>query len=60
MKSMIFDDLLSQKNIEDQGIFYFPEISKLKHQLFSRNPADVHARIWALVVFQTWHRKYVG
>jgi asparagine synthase (glutamine-hydrolysing) len=60
MKSMIFDDLLSQKYIEEQGIFYFPEISKLKHQLFSRNPGDVHARIWALVVFQWWHRKYVG
>jgi asparagine synthase (glutamine-hydrolysing) len=60
MKSMIFDDLLSEKFIEDQGIFYFPEISKLKHQLFSRNPGDVHARIWALVVFQWWHRKYIS
>jgi asparagine synthase (glutamine-hydrolysing) len=60
MKSMVFDDLLSQKVIEEQGIFFYPEIRKLKEQLFSPNPGDVHARIWALVVFQWWHRKYVG
>jgi asparagine synthase (glutamine-hydrolysing) len=59
MKSLIQDDLLAQKKIEEQGIFNYPEIAKLKKQLFSSNPGDVHARIWGLIVFQWWHRKFV-
>ena len=58
MKSLIMDDLLSEKFILGQGIFNYPEIDKLKKQLFSSNPMDVHARIWGLVVFQWWWRKY--
>ena len=58
MKSLIVDDLLSEKFILDQGIFKYDEIVKMKNQLFSSNPGDIHARIWALVVFQWWWRKY--
>jgi asparagine synthase (glutamine-hydrolysing) len=57
MKSLINDDLLSEKFITEQNIFKYHEIKKLKQQLFSSNPGDVHARIWALVVFQWWWRK---
>jgi asparagine synthase (glutamine-hydrolysing) len=60
MKSLIMDDLLSRKLIEEQGIFSYPEIEKLKRQLFSSSPGDVHARIWGLVVFQWWWKKLVG
>lgn len=58
LKSMITDDLLSQKTIEDQGIFYYPEIERLKQQLFSSSPGDVHARVWGLVVFQSWYKRF--
>lgn len=58
MKSLIQDDLLSEKNVRDQAIFDHVEIEKLKRQLFSSNPGDVHARIWGLVVFQWWWKKY--
>lgn len=58
MKSIIMDDLLAQKRIEEQGVFHYAEVEKLKQQLFSSNPGDVHARIWGLVVFQWWFRKY--
>jgi asparagine synthase (glutamine-hydrolysing) len=58
MKLLIVDDLLSEKFVQEQGIFSYPEINKLKKQLFSSNPMDVHARIWGLVVFQWWWRKY--
>jgi asparagine synthase (glutamine-hydrolysing) len=58
MKSLIVDDLLSKKRIEEQGIFDYPEIEKLTRQLFSSSPGDVHARIWALVVFQWWWKKF--
>lgn len=58
MTSMINEDLLAEKTITDQGIFDYRAIQQLKLQLFSGNPGDVHARIWALVVFQWWWKKY--
>jgi asparagine synthase (glutamine-hydrolysing) len=58
MKSLIEDDLLSEKFVRDQNIFDYPAIAQLKKQLFSSNPGDVHARIWGLIVFQWWWRKY--
>lgn len=60
MKSLITDDLLSRKMIEDQGIFFYPEVEKLTKQLFSSSPGDVHARIWGLVVFQWWWKKHMA
>ncbi len=57
MRSLIENDLLSRKHIEDQGIFDYTSIDRLKRQLFSSNPGDVHARIWALIVFQWWWKK---
>lgn len=58
LKPMI-EDLLSQKAIEDQGIFFYPEVERLKQQLNSSNPGDSHARVWGLVVFQSWYRRYM-
>jgi asparagine synthase (glutamine-hydrolysing) len=57
MRSLIMDDLLSKKRIEEQGIFNGTEIEALKKQLFSSKPGDVHARIWGLLVFQWWWKK---
>ncbi len=57
MKSLITDDLLSKSFIEQQNIFDYKAIAKLKKQLFSSNPGDVHARIWGLIVFQWWWKK---
>ena len=58
MRSLINDDLLSEKRITDQQLFNYGEIDRLKKKLFSRNPGDVHAHIWALIVFQWWYKKY--
>ena len=52
LKSLITDDLLSDAFVEEQGIFDVQEVRKLKEKLFSNNPEDIHARIWALIVFQ--------
>jgi len=60
MKSLITDDLLSEKFIVHQGVFEYTEIKKLKQQLFSSNPGDIHARIWGLIVFQWWWKKYMA
>jgi asparagine synthase (glutamine-hydrolysing) len=58
MKSIIKDDLLSEGFIREQNIFDYKAINQLKQKLFSLNPGDIHARIWALVVFQWWWKKY--
>lgn len=57
MRATITDDLLSEKFILEQGVFDYQEIARLKKQLFSANPGDIHARIWGLIVFQWWWRK---
>ena len=58
MKSLILDDLLREDFIHDQGVFEPLEVNRLTKQLFSSNPEDVHARIWGLIVFQWWWKKY--
>ncbi|MEM9981973.1 MAG: asparagine synthase-related protein [Bacteroidota bacterium] len=58
LSSLLENDLLQEQFIEEQGIFEVKAIRALKQQLFSKNPADVHARIWGLLVFQYWWKKY--
>jgi asparagine synthase (glutamine-hydrolysing) len=59
MRSLITDDLLSEKLVREQGIFDYDAIDQLKRQLLSSNPGDVHARLWALIVFQWWWKKHI-
>jgi asparagine synthase (glutamine-hydrolysing) len=58
LKSFITDDLLSEKTINEQKIFNYSYIKALLNKLFSSNPGDSVAKIWALVVFQNWYKKY--
>ncbi len=58
LKTLIFDDLLSQNTIDAQGIFDFESLQPLKNKLLSANPGDTPARLWGLIVFQWWWRKY--
>ena len=55
--SLINDDLLNDNFIQDQKIFNPSVIKQLKKKLFSSNPGDVHAQIWALIVFQYWWKR---
>lgn len=59
LKSLIQQDLLNDAFIEEQGVFDRQAIKALIKQLYSSNPGDVHARIWALLVFQSWWKKYM-
>lgn len=59
MKQRILEDLLHDSFIAEQGIFDPSVVKRLKKQLFSKNPGDIHARIWALIVFQFWWKKYM-
>lgn len=58
LRSLIQDDLLSDKFIQEQEFFRLETIQKMKQKLFSSNPGDIHANIWALIVFQYWWKKY--
>lgn len=59
LKDRICNDWLSDAYIQEQGIFNIETIRAIKQQLFSNNPGDVHAQIWALIVFQNFWRKYM-
>ncbi|MBI2281032.1 MAG: asparagine synthase (glutamine-hydrolyzing) [Bacteroidetes bacterium] len=59
LKSTIENDLLSDQFILEQGIFNVKTIQQLKKQLFSNNPNDAAATVWALIVFNTWWKKYL-
>jgi len=60
LRTMISKDLLEDNFIREQGIFNYKIIRSLKKRLLSSNPADAHAHIWALLVFQSWWRKYLA
>lgn len=58
LRSLIEEELLSRKFIEEQNIFDASAIENLKQKLFSNNPEDAHATVWGLLVFQYWYKKY--
>lgn len=60
LRSKIENDLLSDDFIEAQGLFNVTATRELKKQLFSSNPEDAQATIWALIVFNTWWKKYMN
>jgi asparagine synthase (glutamine-hydrolysing) len=45
--------------ISRQGIFDVKEIELLTKQLHSSGPGDSPARLWAILVFQHWWKKYM-
>jgi asparagine synthase (glutamine-hydrolysing) len=58
LKPLITKELLADDFIVAQGIFDLKEIRKLRRRLFWFSPGDIHARIWGLVAFQWWWRKF--
>jgi asparagine synthase (glutamine-hydrolysing) len=60
LRSFILEDTLHPDFVRHQGIFDPAEVEKLKVRLFSSNPGDIHARIWGLIVFQYWWKKWMG
>jgi len=60
LRSRIMDEWLNEEYIRSQGIFNPAVVNELKNKLFSNNPGDVHATIWALIVFQNWWKRYMS
>ncbi|MFN7014485.1 MAG: asparagine synthase (glutamine-hydrolyzing), partial [Bacteroidia bacterium] len=57
LKSKIENEWLNDTFIAEQGIFNTAKIKELKKKIFSKNPGDSAATIWALLVFQYWMKK---
>ncbi|MBI1286024.1 MAG: asparagine synthase (glutamine-hydrolyzing) [Flavobacteriales bacterium] len=59
LDSLIKDDLLSRKLIEEQEIFSWNAVQSLINKLHSNDPGDSATHIWNLIVFQTWWKRYI-
>ncbi len=59
LKHLINSELLSEEFINSQEILNFTEVQKLKQKINSSNPEDSAAKMWALIVFQSWWKKYM-
>lgn len=60
LHDLVYNDLLSQDFLQEQNLFNVSYVSHLKNNLRSKNPADVQANIWALVVFNHWWKRYIA
>lgn len=60
LHSLIHDDLLSESFIKNQNLFNPSYVSQLKNQLNSANPVDSQGNIWALIVFNSWWKRYIA
>jgi asparagine synthase (glutamine-hydrolysing) len=60
LKDFILKETLNQDLIIEQKIFNPAEIKKMLSQLYSSHPGEIHSRIWGLMVFQYWWKKYVN
>ncbi|MFQ3580129.1 MAG: asparagine synthase C-terminal domain-containing protein, partial [Bacteroidales bacterium] len=59
LKHEITSNWLNQDFIIQQNIFKPEKISTFVKKMDSTNPGDVFSRLWALVVFQYWYKKYM-
>lgn len=60
LRSRITNEWLNDDFIQEQGLFDVKAIQTLKTKLFSNNPGDSHATVWALIVFQSWWKKVMS
>lgn len=58
LNSLIFEDLLNEKFVKEQGIFEYEFIHKMKKQLNSNASSNIVEQLWVLIVFQHWYKKY--
>ena len=59
MKPMIQEYLLNESFIKEQRIFRPEELKSIYNTLMSNNPGESHARVWGILVFQHWYKKYI-
>ena len=60
LRGLIENDLLSDEFIKGQNLFNLHYVKELKYKLYSADPEDSQANIWALLVFNSWWKKYIA
>lgn len=60
LRPLIEEELLSDAFIEAQGLFDVDAIRALRAKLYSADPGEAVDRVWGLIVFQHWWKKYFG
>lgn len=60
LSNLINEDLLSDSFIKEQNVFNLQAIKQLKLKLNSSSPGDVQGNIWALIVFNSWWKRYIA
>ncbi len=58
LRSAIESEWLNEEFIKEQGLFDSEGIADLKRTLYSASPQDAVARVWGLIAFQSWYKKY--
>jgi asparagine synthase (glutamine-hydrolysing) len=53
-----YGGLLNPEKIIEEGLIDHLAVQKLRAQLNSANPADSAARLWAIIVFESWLQNY--
>lgn len=55
LRDQIENTWLSRSFIEQQALFNYDHVQQLKNKLFSTDPGDTAAKVWALIIFQNWY-----
>ncbi|UXP33219.1 asparagine synthase (glutamine-hydrolyzing) [Reichenbachiella agarivorans] len=58
LSSELSATLFDRDKIEAGKIFNWSAVEKLKTKMYSGNPEDSHAHVWALYIFQKWQEKH--
>lgn len=58
LKKEITSNYLNREFVQEQNIFNWMHINELVKKLYSNNPEDSAASIWAFIVFQHWWKKW--
>lgn len=59
MKARVTEECTNREFIHFQGLFNQEAIDELYQKLYSRNPQDSAATVWAFLVFQSWYKRYM-
>jgi asparagine synthase (glutamine-hydrolysing) len=60
LRGLIENDLLSDEFIKSQNLFNLHYVQQLKNKLYSIDSEDSQSNIWALLVFNSWWKKYIA
>ncbi len=60
LKNRIESEWLNEDYISEQKIFSLSAIQNLKKQLYSNSPGDAAAKVWAIIIFNSWYKKHIA